>query len=60
VNGQFVPAAAESDCAAENGGATLAFWHPDLVTLHVWLWYPNPDGIFAARNPLVAPFTPKA
>jgi hypothetical protein len=26
------------------------------VTLHVWLWYPNPNGIFASYNPLVRPF----
>jgi hypothetical protein len=59
VNGVFVPAAAETDCAATNQGAKLAFWHPDLVTLHVWLWYPNPDGIFKPTNTLVTPFTPK-
>ena len=29
---------------------------PDLVTLHVWLWYPNPDGVFAGMNPLMTPF----
>jgi hypothetical protein len=32
------------------------FWHADLVTLHVWIWYPNPDGLFASMNPLIAPF----
>lgn len=53
-------AAAESECAPTNAGAKFAFWHPDLVTLHVWLWYPNPDGLFAPTNPLVAPFTPGA
>jgi hypothetical protein len=37
-------------------GAAFNFWHPPLVTLHVWLWYPNPDGLFADTNPLVAPF----
>jgi hypothetical protein len=26
------------------------------VTLHVWLWYPNPDGLYASMNPFVAPF----
>ena len=30
--------------------------HPGLVTLHVWLWYPNPDGIFHSTNPLVRPY----
>ena len=28
----------------------------DLVTLHVWAWYPNPDGVFAGMNPLMHPF----
>ena len=33
------------------------FWHPDLVTLHVWLWYPNPAGLYTGTNPLVRPST---
>jgi hypothetical protein len=37
-------------------GAAFGFWHPDLVTMHVWLLYPNPDGVFASYNPLVKPF----
>ena len=37
-------------------GAAFNFWHPDLVTLHVWIWYPNPDGLYASMNPLVRPF----
>jgi hypothetical protein len=37
-------------------GAAFNFWHPDLVTLHVWLWYPNPDGLYSGTNPLVKPF----
>ena len=41
---------------APHTGAAFTFWHPDLVTLHVWLWYPNPDGLFASYNPLVRPF----
>jgi hypothetical protein len=57
ADGSFVPAAAETDCAATNGGAAFTFWHPRLVTLHVWLWYPNPDGLYASTNPLVAPLT---
>jgi hypothetical protein len=57
TDGSFVPAAAEADCAATNGGAAFTFWHPRLVTLHVWLWYPNPDGLYASTNPLVAPLT---
>ena len=37
-------------------GARFNFWHPDLVTLHVWLWYPNPDGLYSGTNPLIRPF----
>jgi hypothetical protein len=37
-------------------GARFSFWHPDLVTLHLWLWYPNPDGLYSGTNPLVHPF----
>ena len=29
---------------------------PDLVTLHVWLRYHNPDGLYSGTNPLVRPF----
>jgi hypothetical protein len=36
--------------------ARFNFWHPDLVTLHVWLWYPNPDGLYSGTNPRVRPF----
>jgi hypothetical protein len=57
ADGSFVPAAAETVCAPTNGGAAFTFWHPRLVTLHVWLWYPNPDGLYASTNPLVAPLT---
>ena len=32
------------------------FWHPKLVTLHVWVWYPNPHGLYNPTNPLVRPF----
>lgn len=32
-------------------------WHANetfgLWTLHAWIWYPNPDGMFAAYNPRV-------
>jgi hypothetical protein len=55
TDGTFVPAAAEKDCAktAPDGGAPFGFWHPKLTTLHVWLWYHNPDGLFNGTNPLV-------
>jgi hypothetical protein len=58
VDGTFVFASAQSDCAARSPqtGAAFNFWHPRLVTLHLWLWYPNPSGLFMGTNPLVAPF----
>jgi hypothetical protein len=57
-DGTFTPAATQEECAASSPqtGAAFGFWHPDLVTLHVWLWYPNPDGLYAGRNPLMRPF----
>jgi hypothetical protein len=57
-DGTFVPAAAEADCAktSPDSGAAFGFWHPDFVTLHLWAWYPNPDGFYAGMNPLVRPF----
>jgi len=57
-DGTFVFTAAEADCAPKSAesGAAFGFWHPDLVTLHAWVWYPNPDGIFAGMNPLMKPF----
>ena len=58
VDGTFVPAPSQAACpkTAPGTGAAFGFWHPDLVTLHVWLWYPNPSGLFASMNPLVRPF----
>jgi hypothetical protein len=26
------------------------------VTLHVWLWYPNPAGLYSGTNPYVRSF----
>jgi hypothetical protein len=54
--GTFVPASSEDECEAEHNGSPFFFWHPDLVTLHVWLWYHNPDGLYAGMNPFVRPF----
>jgi hypothetical protein len=58
VDGTFVPAATQDECAktSPQSGAAFGFWHPNLVTLHVWLWYPNPSGIYSGTNPLVTPF----
>lgn len=58
VDGTFVPAAAEADCPRRSpqSGAKFGFWHPNFVTLHLWAWYPNPDGIYNGTNRLVRPF----
>jgi hypothetical protein len=57
ADGTFTPQASQDACApTSDGGAAFVFWHPRLVTLHLWLWYPNPAGLFHSTNPLVAPF----
>ena len=55
-DGNFVPAGSEDDCEPTHNGSPFFFWHPDLVTLHVWLWHFNPDGLYEGMNPLVKPF----
>jgi hypothetical protein len=57
-DGTFVPADAQSACPTTNPttGSAFNFWHPVLITLHLWIWYPNPSGLFSGLNPLVAPF----
>jgi hypothetical protein len=58
VDGTFVFADAQSQCAERSPqtGARFNFWHPRLITLHFWVWYPNPEGIYSGTNPLVSPF----
>jgi hypothetical protein len=57
-DGTFVFASSQADCAKRSPqtGARFNFWHPDLVTLHVWLWYPNPAGLYNGTNPYITPF----
>jgi hypothetical protein len=57
-DGSFVPEEAQASCpkTAPQSGAAFTFWHPLLITMHVWLWYPNPSGLFSSTNPLVTPF----
>ena len=57
-DGTFVAARVQELCAKRSpeSGAAFNFWHPDLVTLHVWLWYPNPDGLYNGTNPYIHPF----
>lgn len=58
VDGTFVAESAQSMCPATSPqtGAAFNFWHPNLVTLHFWIWYPNPAGLYSSMNPLVSPF----
>jgi hypothetical protein len=57
-DGTFVFASSQSQCAPSSPqtGSAFNFWHPRLITLHLWLWYPNPSGVFMGTNPLAAPF----
>jgi hypothetical protein len=58
IDGSFVPATTQDACpkTAPQSGAAFNFWHPNLITFHVWLWYPNPSGLFASTNPLLTAF----
>ena len=55
-DGLFVPEEDEDGCSERHAesDASFTFWHPDLVTLHVWAWLQNPDGIFNGTNPLMS------
>ncbi len=57
-DGSFIPAKAQASCAKSHPktAAEFTFWHPPLVTLHMWIWYPNPNGVFGEFNPLLTPF----
>jgi hypothetical protein len=58
TDGTFVPRPTQDACpkTSPQSGAAFNFWHPDLVTLHVWLWYPNPAGLYSGTNPYITPF----
>jgi hypothetical protein len=55
-DGSFILARVQELCAHHHTGARFSFWHPDLVTLHLWVWYPNPAGLYNSTNPLISPF----
>ena len=57
-DGTFVFTPVQDQCppTSPQTGARFNFWHPDLVTLHGWLWYPNPVGLYNGTNPLIRPF----
>jgi hypothetical protein len=58
VDGTFVPESAQATCPSTSPqtGAPFHFWHPLLITLHFWIWYPNPSGLYMGMNPMVRPF----
>jgi hypothetical protein len=58
LDGTFVFANAQTSCKAKSPqtGARFSFWHPRLITLHFWIWYPNYSGPYMGTNPQVAPF----
>lgn len=53
-----VPSARATDCPPRHpeSGAEFSLWHPAFAVAHVWAWYPNPDGPFAAENRYLAPY----
>jgi hypothetical protein len=57
-DGTFIADENSKTCKKKNPktGSAFNFWHPDLTTMHVWIWYPNPAGLYSSTNPLVAPF----
>ena len=57
-DGTFIADENSKTCKKTNPatGSEFNFWHPDLTTMHVWIWYPNPAGLYSSTNPLVAPF----
>jgi hypothetical protein len=58
TDGTFVFKPAQDQCprTSPETGARFNFWHPDLVTLHLWVWYPNPAGLYNGTNPYIKPF----
>lgn len=51
-DGTFVFESNESSCpeTSPESDSSFFFWHPELVTMHVWAWYPNPDGLYNGTN----------
>ena len=57
-DGAFIPDENSKTCPtkAPRTGAKFTFWHPDLITMHVSIWFPNPAGLYSSTNPLVSAF----
>jgi hypothetical protein len=57
-DGLFVAEPDEDSCADTHPDtdAAFTFWHPDLVTFHVWAGMHNPDGLYHGTNPLMSAY----
>jgi hypothetical protein len=53
-----LPGARAGECPSMHpvSGEPFVLWHPAFAVVHVWAWYPNPDGPFAAENPYLAAY----
>ena len=53
-----LPGARPGECPARHpvSGEPFVLWHPSFAVVHVWAWYPNPDGPFAAENSYLAAY----
>jgi hypothetical protein len=53
-----LPGPRASGCPARHpvSGEPFVLWHPAFAVVHVWAWYPNPDGPFAAENAYLAAY----
>jgi len=53
-----LPGARAGECPARHpaSGEPFVLWHPSFAVVHVWAWYPNPEGPFAAENPYLAAY----
>ncbi len=53
-----LPGGRASECPAKHpvSGERFVLWHPSFAVVHVWAWYPNPDGPFAIENAYLAAY----
>jgi hypothetical protein len=53
-----LPGARAGECPSKHpvSGEPFVLWHPAFAVVHVWAWYPNPDGPFAAENGYLAAY----
>jgi hypothetical protein len=57
-----LPAASAAACPPRHPetAAEFVLFHPAIAVVHVWAWYPNPDGPFAEENRYLAPYGGRA